>query len=134
MGFTKSEADPNLYYIFVRTNLLILVLYVDDLFLTSAEKLIARCKADMATEFEMKDICMMHCFLGLEVWQRPREIFLGQSKYAIEILKWFRMEDCKPMATPTITYLKEGDSFKFKVSGYHIVQSTDRFLDVYGQH
>jgi hypothetical protein len=77
MGFTKSETDPNLYYIFVGTNLLILVLYVDDLFLTSAEKLIVRCKVDMAIEFEMKDINMTHYFLGLEVWQKPGEIFLG---------------------------------------------------------
>jgi hypothetical protein len=107
MGFTKSEADPNLYYIFVGTDLLILVLYVDDLFLTGAEKLIAGCKADMAVEFEMKDIGMMHYFLGLEVWQRPGEIFLGQGKYAVEILKRFWMEDCKPMATPMITNLKK---------------------------
>jgi hypothetical protein len=77
MDFTKSEADSNLYYIFVETDLLILVFYVDDLFLTDAEKFIAGCKADMAIEFEMKDICMMHYFLGLKVWQRPREIFLG---------------------------------------------------------
>jgi hypothetical protein len=83
------------------------VLYVDDLFLTGAEKLIAGCKADMAVEFEMKDIGMMHYFLGLEVWQRPGEIFLGQGKYAVEILKRFQMEDCKPMATPMITNLKK---------------------------
>jgi hypothetical protein len=55
MGFTKSEADSNLYYIFVQIDLLILVLYVDDLFLT-VEKLIAGCKANMVVEFEMKDI------------------------------------------------------------------------------
>jgi hypothetical protein len=40
MGFTKSEVNPNLYYIFVGTDLLVLVLYVDDSFLTSAEKLL----------------------------------------------------------------------------------------------
>jgi hypothetical protein len=68
MGFTKSETNPNLYNIFVRSDLLVLVLYVGDLFLTGAEKLIAGCKADMATKFEMKDIGMMHYFLGLEVW------------------------------------------------------------------
>jgi hypothetical protein len=34
MGFEKSEADPYLYYILVGENPLILVLYVDDLFLT----------------------------------------------------------------------------------------------------
>ena len=61
----------------------------------------------MAVEFEMKDIGMMHYFLGLNVWQRPRKIFLGQGKYAIKILKRFRMEDYKPMATPMITNLKK---------------------------
>ena len=76
MSFTKSKADPNLYYIFVQIDLLILVLYVDDLFLTGAEKLVLGCKANITVEFEMKDIGMMHYFLGLEVWQRPGEISL----------------------------------------------------------
>jgi hypothetical protein len=71
--------------------MLILVLYVDDLFLTSAKKIIAGCKEEMAVEFEMKDIDIMHSFLGLEFWQKTREILLGQGKYAIEFLKRFRM-------------------------------------------
>jgi len=78
MGFTKSETYPNLYYIFVYTNLLILVLYVDDLFLTGAEKLIVRCKEDMAVEVEMKDISLMHHFLGLEVCRDRGRISLGK--------------------------------------------------------
>eukprot|EP00253_Pinus_taeda_P012027 PITA_12027 len=41
MGFTNSDADPNLYYIVVGDDLLILVLYVDDLFITGAETLIS---------------------------------------------------------------------------------------------
>jgi hypothetical protein len=36
MGFTKSEADPNLYFIIVGAYPLILVLCIDDLFLTGA--------------------------------------------------------------------------------------------------
>jgi hypothetical protein len=107
MGFTKSEADPNLYLIQVGEDPLILVLYVDDLFLTGAEKLIASCKRDLASEFEMKDIGLMHYFLGLEVWQQPGEIFLGQGKYAVEILRRFGMMDCKSMTTPMITNLKK---------------------------
>jgi len=67
MSFTKSEADPNLYFIFVDIHLLILVLYVDDINLIASNKLIAACKADMATEIEMKNIGMMHYLLGLEV-------------------------------------------------------------------
>jgi hypothetical protein len=57
-----------IYLLELGTNMPILVLYIDDLFLTSAEKLIARCEAGMAVEFETKDIGMMHYFLCLEVW------------------------------------------------------------------
>ena len=37
LGFTKSEADENLYQIVVEGKLLIIVLYVDDLILTGDE-------------------------------------------------------------------------------------------------
>jgi hypothetical protein len=65
------------------------------------------CKQDLASEFEMKDIGLMHYFLGLEVWQQPGEIFLGQGKYVVDILRRFGMGDCKPMTTPMITNLKK---------------------------
>jgi hypothetical protein len=47
---------------------IILLLYVDDLFLAREEKLIVECKKRLAAEFEMKDLGLMHYFLGLEVW------------------------------------------------------------------
>lgn len=87
--------------------MLILVLYVDDLFLTGKDQLIIRCKKELALEFEMKDLGLMHYFLGLEVWQRSNEIFLSQGKYTIDILKRFRMMDCKPMSTPMESNLKK---------------------------
>jgi hypothetical protein len=43
------------------------VLYVDDLFLTGSESLIVEFKHALTFEFEMKDLGMMHYFLGLEV-------------------------------------------------------------------
>ena len=54
----------------------------------------------------MKDLGMMHYFLGLEVWQKPSEIVLSQGKYAVEILKRFGMMDCKSMTTSMTTNLK----------------------------
>ena len=68
LGFTKSEADANLNQILVECKFLIIVLYVDDLILTNDEQLIRSCKEDLAREFEMKDMGLMHYFLGLEVW------------------------------------------------------------------
>lgn len=53
---------------FVDGNLLILVLYVNDLIFTGDEQLICFCKDDLAREFKMKDIGLMHYFLGREVW------------------------------------------------------------------
>jgi hypothetical protein len=37
----------------------------------------------------MKDLGLMHYFLGLEVWQRIDDIFLSQGKYIVEIQKKF---------------------------------------------
>jgi hypothetical protein len=106
LGFTKSKADSNLYFKIMNNEPVILLLYVDDLFLTREEKLIAKCKKRLASEFEMKDLGLMHYFLGLEVWQSPERIFLNQGKYTIEILKRFDMLECKPMNTPMEAKLK----------------------------
>jgi hypothetical protein len=83
------------------------VLYVDDLFLIGADRLIVRCKRELASELEMKDLGLMHYFIGLEVWQRPGEIFLRQGKYTIEILRKFSMMDYKSMATAMMKNLKK---------------------------
>ena len=55
----------------------------------------------------MKDLAMMHYFLGLEVWQRNDEIFLSQGKYTVEIFKKFEILNLKPVATTMMTNLKK---------------------------
>ena len=47
---------------------MILLLYVDDLFVTCVDGLIADRKRKLATEFNMKELGMVHYFLGMEVW------------------------------------------------------------------
>jgi hypothetical protein len=100
LGFTKSKEESNLYFKIMYDELVILLLYVDDLFLTGEENLITECKKRLASEFEIKDLGLMHYFLGLEVWQSPERIFLNQGKYTVEILKRFDMLECKSMNTP----------------------------------
>ena len=77
-----------------------MVLHVDDLFLTGADPLIHKCKRELASEFEMKDLGLMHYFLGLKVWQKPREILLSQGKSVVKILEIFGMVYCKLVTTP----------------------------------
>ena len=68
--------------------------------------MIADTKRNLAPEFEMKDLGMMHYFLGMEVWKNVDGISLGQGKYVVEILKRFRMMDYKAMTTPMASNLK----------------------------
>jgi hypothetical protein len=107
LGFSNNYVDTNLYYKVVNDAPVIVLLYVDVLFLTSAEPLIIQCKRELASEFDMKDLGLMHYYLALEVWQKHGEIFLGQGKYVVKNLQKFGMMDCKSMATPMVTDLKK---------------------------
>ena len=90
MGFAKGKANPILYFKVIEDKPVILLLYVDD-FLTGNEKHIVERKKKLAEEFEMKDLGLMHYFLGLEVWHNSEGIIINQGKYAVEVLKRFDM-------------------------------------------
>ena len=68
LGFTKSKEDSNLFFKVEEIIPVIFLLYVDDLFLTQKEELIKVARRILATKFEMKDLGMMHYFLGMKVW------------------------------------------------------------------
>ena len=106
LGFTKSKADSNLYYKVEEGYPMILLMYVNDLFVTGEDGLITITKRKLAVEFEMKDLGMMHYFLGMEAWRSTDGVFLGQRKYTEEIPKRFGMIDCKAIATPMALNLK----------------------------
>ncbi|RVW99438.1 putative mitochondrial protein [Vitis vinifera] len=57
-------------------------------------------KAEMEEVFEITDLGDMSYFLGMEVHQNQHEIFIYKQKHAKEILKKFKMEECKPTTTP----------------------------------
>jgi hypothetical protein len=105
LGFTKSKVDSNLNFKVMNYDPVILLLYVDELFLIGEEKLITDCKKKLTASFEMKDLGLMHYLLGIEVCQILEKIFLNQGKYAVEILKRYDMLECKSMNTPMETKL-----------------------------
>jgi len=75
LGFTRNDVDPNLYFKVEKDMPLILVLLVDDLFLTGADPLIYHCKRELASELEMKDLGLMHYFLA---WRSDK----GQARFS----------------------------------------------------
>lgn len=82
-------------------------LYVDDLIFTGNNpKMFEELKKAMAKESEMMDIGLMAYYLGIEVKQMDRGIFISQEGYAKEILRKFKMEDCKPVGTPVEVGMK----------------------------
>ena len=48
----------------------------------------------------MKDLGILHYFLGLEIWQRSGGLFVSQGNYAQEILERFNMQGWKSVDTP----------------------------------
>jgi len=53
----------------------------------------------MMEEFKMTYIGLMAYYLGIEVKQQEKGIFISQESYAKEILKKFKMVNCKPVNT-----------------------------------
>eukprot|EP00253_Pinus_taeda_P035597 PITA_35597 len=84
------------------------------------------CKEDLARDFEMKYIGLMHYFLGMEVWKKDGEVFVSQGKYANEIFRRFHMEKCKPMQTPLVGNWRKEDATSGELS-QAMVQPTKLF-------
>ena len=100
-GFEKSVSEFTRYVKRNNSGILVVSLYVDDLLITgSSTKLIDEFKQAMMQAFEMSDLGLMTYFLGMEITQGKDEFFICQKKYAKEILKKFKMENCKEINTP----------------------------------
>ena len=79
LGFIESKEDSNLFLKVEGGRPVMLMLYVDDLFLIE----VARRR--LAAEFEMKEFDMMHYFLGMEVWQNIHGTREVCSRYREEV-------------------------------------------------
>jgi hypothetical protein len=82
-NFVCCKSDPNVYMLRMDDSLLLLVMYVDDLLITSClTSTIAAVKRILHDRFLMMDMGPLHFFLGLEISQDASGIKMSQAKYA----------------------------------------------------
>jgi hypothetical protein len=104
LGFTEAKSDTSLFIFHHGDETAYLLLYVDDIVLTaSSQTLLQRIIASLQREFAMKDLGVLHHFLGVTVEPRPSGLFLHQRQFACDILERAGMADCKPCTTPVDT-------------------------------
>ena len=106
-GFKKGSVDSNLYIKHEGDDLLIVLVYVDDIIFGCTNNSSVKWFANsMQSVFEMSMIGELSYFLGLQISQKPEGLFLSQEKYLKEMLKKFQMEDSNPVSTPIVSGCK----------------------------
>ncbi|PKU67449.1 putative mitochondrial protein [Dendrobium catenatum] len=65
-------------------------------------------KQALSKEFEVKDLGSLRYFLGMEVAQSSKCIFISQRKYTLDPLKETDMLGCRPASTPMDPKIKLG--------------------------
>uniref|UniRef100_A0A2N9FBP7 Reverse transcriptase Ty1/copia-type domain-containing protein n=1 Tax=Fagus sylvatica TaxID=28930 RepID=A0A2N9FBP7_FAGSY len=102
LGFTASTADSSLFIYKHNSIIAYLLLYVDDIVLTSnTPAYLDQLVTQLSTVFDLKDLGSLHYFLGLQVTRSSTGLYLNQAKYAHDLLKKHNMLDSKPASSPS---------------------------------
>ncbi|XP_026454383.1 uncharacterized protein LOC113355681 [Papaver somniferum] len=112
-GFLRTVSDFSMFVYHKGSDMMILLLYVDDIILTgSSTILLDHLVQYLSSVFAMKQLRDLHYFLGIEAVRTSTEIMLTQKKYTVELLEKANMTECHPCTTPvakgTIISIHEG--------------------------
>ncbi|GKE23541.1 retrovirus-related pol polyprotein from transposon TNT 1-94, partial [Tanacetum coccineum] len=109
-GFTKGIINPTLFTRRHGEDILLVQVYVDDIIFGLTNPDFSKRFANlMKNNFEMSMMGELKFFLGLQVHQSPRGIFISQSQYSIELLKKRGLDECVSMSTPMATERLDAD-------------------------
>ncbi|XP_050102735.1 uncharacterized mitochondrial protein AtMg00810-like [Malus sylvestris] len=102
MNFQASVSDTSLFIKQDDGDIVILLLYVDDIILTGSNSIKIQKMIDKLSEvFDLKDMGQLTFFLGLQIsYKNNGDIFVHQSKYIKDVIHKAGMDTCKPAATP----------------------------------
>ena len=107
--FRRSNYDSCVYLKVVDGSAIYLLLYVDDMLIAAKDKSeIAKLKAQLSSEFEMKDLGAAKKILGMEITRERHsgKLYLSQKGYIEKVLRRFNMHDAKPVSTPLAAHFR----------------------------
>ncbi len=100
-GFQTSNVNFSLYVKRTDHGIVVIVIYVDDLIITGdSDADIFDLKKLFKQKFETKDLGELRYFLGIEIIQSPKRIWLLQRQYALNKLSIYGMTGYKPISIP----------------------------------
>nr|KYP32233.1 Retrovirus-related Pol polyprotein from transposon TNT 1-94 [Cajanus cajan] len=102
--FQASKCDPSLFVYSHANNVIYILVYVDDIIITSNNSSILHTLvSQLHSVFSLKDLGDLDYFLGIEVkTQSDGSLILTQSKYIRDLLNRTDMEALKPISSPMI--------------------------------
>jgi hypothetical protein len=99
--FKRCQVDTTLFRRTLEKDILVVHIYVDDIIYGSTNaSLCKKFSKLMQDEFEMSMMGELKFFLGIQINQSKDGVYVHQTKYTKELLKKFKLEDCKVMNTP----------------------------------
>jgi len=103
IGFTRSMADPAVFYIRVGADVVVLAIHVDDTTITgSAIKLVNEFKGRINEKFKITDLGSISWLLGLSIERNraTRTLYISQKAYIESIICRFNLDDAKSLTIP----------------------------------
>ncbi|GJW34514.1 putative ribonuclease H-like domain-containing protein [Tanacetum coccineum] len=103
-GFQRGQIDKTLFIKRIKSDILLVQVYVDDIIFGSTKKeLCTDFEKLMHKKFQISSMGELTFFLGLQVTQKDDGIVISQDKYVDEILKKFGFSTMKTASTPMET-------------------------------
>nr|GEX61177.1 uncharacterized mitochondrial protein AtMg00810-like [Tanacetum cinerariifolium] len=130
--FQRGKIDRTLFIKRQKGDILLVQIYVDDIIFGSTNKDLCKAVENlMKDKFQISSMGELTFFLGLQVKQKPDEIFISQDKYVAEILRNFSLTDRKSASTPIDTenpLLKDLDGEDVDVHTYRLIIGSLMYL------
>ncbi|GJZ26412.1 retrovirus-related pol polyprotein from transposon TNT 1-94 [Tanacetum coccineum] len=130
--FSKGIVDPTLFIGRQGKDILLVQIYVDDIiFASTTPELCDQFSKITCSKFKMSMMGKISFFIGLQISQSPRGIFINQSKYALESLKIYGIESSDSVDTPMVEKSKLDEDTQGKAvnpTHYHEMVGTLMYL------